>query len=116
MDIIIPLIALAVLIPYLWKHFGTSVLTLLAGCVILMLALFTLEAGFVFLGAACILIGFPIHLSRVLSKKREEQNSRQHRDPPPPPATRRCPNCGSTATIRGKRWECGHCGDSGYIK
>lgn len=27
----------------------------------------------------------------------------------------RCPNCGSQATIRGNRWECGWCGDSGRL-
>ena len=25
----------------------------------------------------------------------------------------RCPNCGSPAEIRGDRWECPYCGDSG---
>lgn len=71
MDILIPLIALAVLIPCLLSH--------------------------------------------ALSKSREDQDNHPHRDPPTP-RTRRCPNCGSTATICGNRWECGHCGDFGTIK
>lgn len=28
----------------------------------------------------------------------------------------RCPNCGSPVSIFGTRWECGWCGDSGFIK
>ena len=28
----------------------------------------------------------------------------------------RCPNCGSPVSISGTRWECGWCGDSGFIK
>ena len=30
-------------------------------------------------------------------------------------ATMRCPHCGSPVRIRGQRWECGWCGDSGYL-
>lgn len=30
-------------------------------------------------------------------------------------ATIRCPHCGSPATLRGNRWECGWCGDFGAI-
>ena len=30
-------------------------------------------------------------------------------------ATIRCPHCGSPVMIRGSRWECGWCGDSGFI-
>ena len=28
----------------------------------------------------------------------------------------RCPNCGSPVSIFGTKWECGWCGDSGFIK
>lgn len=27
----------------------------------------------------------------------------------------RCPHCGSPATLRGNRWECGWCGDHGDV-
>ena len=30
--------------------------------------------------------------------------------------TRRGPNCGETATVHGNTWECGWCGDHGFIK
>ena len=30
--------------------------------------------------------------------------------------TMRCPNCGETATVHGDTWECGWCGDHGFIK
>lgn len=30
--------------------------------------------------------------------------------------TIRCPNCGSPAHVRGDQWECGWCGDSGFIR
>ena len=30
--------------------------------------------------------------------------------------TMRCPNCGETATVHGNTWECGWCGDHGFIK
>ena len=30
--------------------------------------------------------------------------------------TIRCPNCGSPAQVRGDQWECGWCGDSGFIR
>ena len=30
--------------------------------------------------------------------------------------TIRCPNCGSPAKINGKQWECGWCGDYGYLR
>ena len=33
-----------------------------------------------------------------------------------PNATFRCPNCGSPAKINGKQWECGWCGDYGYLR
>ena len=26
-----------------------------------------------------------------------------------------CPNCGSPAEVQGDRWECGYCGDTGYL-
>lgn len=29
------------------------------------------------------------------------------------PRTIRCPSCGSPANVRGHRWECPYCGDSG---
>ena len=32
---------------------------------------------------------------------------------PAPHKTMRCPSCGSTADVRGGRWECPSCGDSG---
>lgn len=28
----------------------------------------------------------------------------------------RCPYCGGDVMIRGDRWECGHCGDSGFLR
>ena len=31
-------------------------------------------------------------------------------------ATIRCPHCGSPVMVRGNRWECGWCGDSGALK
>lgn len=118
MDIILPVTGLIILVACQWKFFGSSLLTLIGGAVVLMMSLFTGEAAFVFLGLGCIIIGFPIHLSCVLKQKREEQNMQndQKRQDPPAPRTRRCPNCGSPAKIQGKRWECGYCGDSGYIK
>ena len=33
-----------------------------------------------------------------------------------PIRTMRCPNCGETATVHGNTWECGWCGDHGFIK
>lgn len=33
-----------------------------------------------------------------------------------PNATFRCPNCGSHAKINGNQWECGWCGDYGYLR
>lgn len=30
--------------------------------------------------------------------------------------TIRCPNCGSPAHVHGDQWECGWCGDSGFIR
>lgn len=31
-------------------------------------------------------------------------------------ATIRCPHCGSPARVRGRRWECGWCGDFGMLR
>lgn len=33
--------------------------------------------------------------------------------PAPQTGTMRCPSCGSKADVRGSRWECPTCGDSG---
>ena len=32
------------------------------------------------------------------------------------PKTIRCPSCGARATVHGKSWRCGWCGDSGLLK
>ena len=34
----------------------------------------------------------------------------------PEARTIRCPSCGARARVRGNTWECGWCGDSGFIK
>ena len=41
---------------------------------------------------------------------------KQKRDAAPPTpqnSTTRCPGCASPANVRGSRWECAYCGDSG---
>ena len=39
--------------------------------------------------------------------------SKHSSQPAPRHRTMRCPNCGSPANVRGTRWECPYCGDSG---
>jgi len=44
------------------------------------------------------------------AKKQDTSGADERRIPIAP---RRCPNCGSTVTQRGSRWECTWCGDFG---
>ena len=64
-----------------------------------MLALFEL----LLFAAAALAVGLA---SRKAGTARSSQPTPRHR-------TMRCPSCGSPANVRGHRWECPYCGDSG---
>ena len=65
---------------------------------------------------AVVIIFIISKLANELSESPEESSSKQENsNTGRPNTTVRCPNCGSPAKINGKQWECGWCGDYGYL-
>ena len=67
---------------------------------------------------AIILAVIVIYLIVMLFKAGKQQGKpKQSGDTIPKTSTTiRCPNCGSPAKLHGKQWECGWCGDYGYLR
>ena len=66
---------------------------------------------------AVVIIFIISKLANELSKSPKESSSKQENsNTGTPNTTFRCPNCGSPAKINGKQWECGWCGDYGYLR
>lgn len=54
---------------------------------------------------------------RLFKADKRQGKPKQNDDTIPKVSTTiRCPNCGSPAKLDGKQWECGWCGDYGYLR
>ena len=54
---------------------------------------------------------------RLFKADKRQGKPKQNDDTIPKVSTTiRCPNCGSPAKLNEKQWECGWCGDYGYLR
>lgn len=70
------------------------------------------------MGAIILIVVIGLVVAIVAAMRHSGGNSTPPSDDTPKerPRTMRCPYCGSPATIKGNRWECGYCGDSGFLR
>jgi len=63
-----------------------------------------------------VIIVFVLAMCLFNAGERRDSSRESSNATPEARTTIRCPNCGSPATVKGKQWECGYCGDCGYFR